>query len=281
MPFDTVQFMLDGAVRGATPAQLWLSDDDARPARKLEQLAIAIANDEAPDGFADRALLRLDIAALEADLATGDASALTESLLADAELSGAALAAPSFAPLLVSGHGRIFLDSLATALRDGRIAQLIGLANRTELAALRVEAPRLAAFFAVHDLDDASEFSPNSVTIVNGESGNEGWAVVVRCHQTAPSPALEKIEYGLEAALPETGADLQAEGVESAFGLFQSSGTYAIVITLNPAAAGIDDRGRAEEIATAAVRRLIGRAPAEGESTQASRSIYFTSQASQ
>jgi len=281
MPFDTVQFMLDGAVRGATPAQLWVSDDDARPARKLEQLAIAIANEEAPEGFANRALLRLDIATLEADLAAGDASALTESLLADAELSGAALAVPSFAPLLVSGHGRTFLDNLATALRDGRIAQLIGLANRTELAALRAEAPRLAAFFAVHDLDDASEFSPNSVTIVNDESGNEGWVVVVRCHQTAPSPALEKIEYGLEASLPGTGEALQAEGVESAFGLFQSSGTYAIVITLNSAAAGSDDRDRAEEIAKGAVRRLIGRAPAEGESTQASRSIYFTSQAGQ
>jgi hypothetical protein len=281
MPFDHLQFMLDGAVREATPAQLWVSDDDALPARKLEQLAIAIANEEAPDGFADRPLLRLDIAALAADLAAGDAGALTESLFADAEVSGAALAVPSFAPLLVSGHGRIFLDSLATALRDGRIAQLIGLANRTELGALRMEAPRLAAFFAVHDLDDASEFSPNSVTIINDEPGNEGWAVVVRCHQIAPSPALERIEYGLDATLPGAGEDLQAEGVESVLGLSQGSGTYTIMITLNSAAAGVDDRGRAEEIAMAAVRRLIGRAPVEGESMQASRSIYFTSQAGQ
>jgi hypothetical protein len=275
MPFDHLRFLLDGAARSKPGAQLWVSDDSDRLADRLMQLATAIVEDRAPVALTGEQLLRLNTTELVADLAAvDDAVAATESLLAEIDPAKVVLAVPDLALLLESDPGRAFLDGLSAALRNDGVERLIGLTDQAGLTAIQAKAPHFAAFFTALDLDQKSEFPLNSVAF-RQDSGPGGWVVAVYCHLAAEAPVLEGLQYGVNLAAPGTGEWIQEEGVESVFGLSQRDGAYTIVITLESDAGGLDERDRAERIATDASRRLLGRPLGPGETMEATRLVYF------
>jgi hypothetical protein len=274
MGFNPSLFLLDGASDDPTPALMWVSEDEDRLTRHLAALAAAIVEGRAPAEFAGRGVLRIDRPSFEAGLAAGEDRAFTETILGEAEQSGAVLALPSLDTLLDTPRGRGFLEDLRSAFGNGRLDQFIALMDHKGVERLRRADPRLVAFFGVDDLDEDASYVPSVLTLET-DSEDLGWVVAVHCQLKAPAPALEGLQYGRKTALPGTGEALAELGVESIQTLSQPSGSQTLMISLAAGAAAAGDLVRAEQLAVAVARRLIGRPLADGEQAEATRMVCY------
>jgi hypothetical protein len=272
---DISTFLNDGICDPA-PCQVWVSDDDGCLDAYVSALARSINDGTALADFAGRGLRGTTAEILLARTAGIDAATFVRSLTGDLAELDTTLVIRAVDRLLDDRDGRVVLDGLLDATRDGRLGGLLTLTGSPGLDRLRAEAPRLPGLATILLLDTSPPHTLDLRCLLVTESRDDpaerGWVVVVRCRLAAPAPGLSTLQPGAE--IPRDGF-FDGRLVDRMWLVHGEDGPAALMVSVTPTAVGAGDRGLAAEIAVAAARAAVGRPLRENECLAAVRQIHY------